>query len=139
MYTVKRSRAGLGLFATTEIPKGTQIIQYTGIVLSDAEAQIRGGKYLFELNDRWTIDGSPRTNMARYINHSCRPNAYPELNDDETQVFIYAKRRIKPGEEITYHYGKDYLTRVIALAGCRCQKCLTVQLETHKLQSAGLK
>ncbi len=134
MYTVKRSRAGLGLFATTHITKGTHIINYTGNRLTSAEAEIRGGKYLFEINDEWTIDGSPRTNLARYINHSCRPNAYPEISDDEQKIFIFAKRTIKPGEEITYHYGKDYVTRVILPAGCRCQKCLasTGQTPPHQ-------
>jgi len=124
-YVVKRSYAGLGLFATANFKKGDLIIEYTGERITEAEANRRGGKYLFELNDTSTIDGKDRDNTARYINHSCAPNAYPELTEDETQVFIYAKRAIKPGEEITYHYGKDYFKRVIKPAGCRCPKCST--------------
>lgn len=120
---VKRSSAGLGLFATQPFKKGDLVIEYTGEVISEAEANRRGGKYLFELNDNWTIDGKDRKNIARYINHSCRPNCYPELTEDETAVFIYAKRNITPGEEITYNYGTDYVTRVIKPLGCRCQKC----------------
>ena len=122
-YEVKKSSAGLGLFATAPYKKGERIIEYTGERITEAEANERGGKYLFELNDQWSIDGKGRENTARYINHSCLPNAIPELTDDETQVFIYAKRAIKPGEEITYHYGKDYFTRVIKPLGCRCVKC----------------
>lgn len=120
---VKRSRAGLGLFAAMPFAKGELVIEYTGEVISEAEANRRGGKYLFELNDHWTIDGTNRSNVARYINHSCRPNCYPELNEDETRVFIYAKRKIAPGEELTYHYGNDYFERVIKPLGCRCEKC----------------
>lgn len=120
---VKRSRAGLGLFAAMPFAKGELVIEYTGEVISEAEANRRGGKYLFELNDHWTIDGTNRSNVARYINHSCRPNCYPELNEDETKVFIYAKRKIAPGEELTYHYGKDYFERVVKPLGCRCEKC----------------
>lgn len=122
-YEVKKSSAGLGLFATATYKKGDLIIEYTGERITEEEANRRGGKYLFELNDNWSIDGKGRENTARYINHSCAPNAYPELTDDETQVFIYAKRAIKPGEEITYHYGKDYFKRVIEPLGCRCTKC----------------
>jgi len=124
LLTVKRSSAGLGLFTLQAFKKGDRIIEYTGEVISEAEANRRGGKYLFELNDHWTIDGKGRNNIARYINHSCRPNSYPELNETETAVFIYAKRNIAPNEEITYNYGVDYFNRVIKPLGCRCQKCI---------------
>lgn len=122
---VKRSRAGLGLFTTVEFRKGDYIIEYTGETVSAEEANRRGGKYLFALNDEWTIDGKGRDNLARYINHSCRPNCEPILSEDETQVHIHAKRRIRPGEELTCHYGKDYFTRIIQPLGCRCEKCTT--------------
>lgn len=124
---VKRSTAGLGLFAIAAFKKGDRVIEYTGEVLSEAEANRRGGKYLFELNDERTIDGKDRRNLARYINHSCQPNCYPELNEDETRVYIYAKRKIAPGEELTYHYGKDYFRRIILPLGCRCAKCQPAQ------------
>ena len=124
-YAVKKSSAGLGLFATESFEKGECIIEYVGETITEAEANRRGGKYLFELNDSWTIDGKGRTNTARYINHACKPNAYPELNEDETKVFIYAKRAIKPGEEITYHYGKFYFDMEIKPHGCRCLTCLS--------------
>ncbi len=124
-YVVKRSSAGLGLFANREFKKGEQIIEYTGETVTEEEANRRGGKYLFELNDNWTIDGKGRSNTARYINHSCKPNAYPELTEDEKQVFIFAKRTIKPGEEITYNYGKFYFNMEIKPHGCRCAACQT--------------
>lgn len=122
---VKRSSAGLGLFANRDFKKDEEIIEYIGETISDDEAQKRGGKYLFELNERWTIDGKARHNTARYINHSCRPNCYAELSADETQVFIKAKRLIKKGEELTYHYGSYYFKNEIAPVGCRCEKCLS--------------
>jgi len=120
---VKRSSAGLGLFATETFEKGELVIEYIGETISEAEANKRGGKYLFELNDNWTIDGKGRENIARYINHSCKPNCYPELSEDETQVFIYAKRKINPEEELTYNYGSYYFNQVIKPLGCRCEKC----------------
>ena len=122
-FAVKKSSAGLGLFATTEIKKGDLIIEYTGEKITEAEANRRGGKYLFELNDNWTIDGKGRDNKARYINHACKPNAYPELDDAEEHIYIYAKRTIKTGEEITYNYGKMYFDQLIGKGGCRCESC----------------
>lgn len=121
---VGKSSAGLGLFAAAPISKGVRIIEYTGERISDAEADRRGGKYLFTLNNDWLIDGKGRENIARYINHSCRPNAYAELTHDEKRVFIFAKRAIAVGEEITYHYGKQYFNIAITKARCRCQHCL---------------
>ena len=120
----KRSSAGLGLFALREFKKDDEIIEYIGETISDDEAQRRGGKYLFELNDEWTIDGTTRKNVARYINHSCKPNCYPELNDEETRVFIKAKRKIAVGEELTYDYGKQYFNIEIKPHGCKCAACL---------------
>lgn len=122
-FVVKRSSAGLGLFANRPFKKGELVIEYKGEVITDAEAQRRGGRYLFELNDAWTIDGKGRDNTARYINHACKPNCYPELTDDETQVFIYAKRAIEPGEEFTYNYGKYYFDVMFGKDGCRCESC----------------
>lgn len=125
-FLVKRSNAGLGLFANKAYTKGEVIIEYTGETISSDEGNRRGGKYLFELNDQWKIDGKGRSNTARYINHSCRPNAYPELSEDETQVHILAKKIIKPGEEITYNYGPQYFNIMIKPLGCRCEKCILV-------------
>ena len=80
--------------------------------------EARGSRYMFQVNKRVTIDGSPRWNMARYINHSCRPNAEPVGRNGG--IVIVALRRIEPDEEITYDYGKEYLEYFIAEGGCRC-------------------
>ena len=77
---IGRSVTGLGLFATKPIKRGVRIAAYRGRRITTEEAdrrEARGARYQFELNKRWTIDGSPRWNLARYINHSCRPNAKP--------------------------------------------------------------
>ncbi len=124
---VKRSRAGLGLYTKSAIKKGDFIIAYTGEIISDAEANRRGGKYLFTINKTWTIDGKERANTARYINHSCRPNSEVEVYGRKREVKVFAKRNIKPGEEITYDYGKEYCDEYIKPTGCRCDKCVGTQ------------
>lgn len=122
-YVVKRSKAGLGLFATKEYKRGDPIIEYTGEKISEEEANRRGGKYLFTITDKVTIDGKGRENTARYINHSCAPNAEAERDEEKLIVRILAKRRIMPGEEIFYDYGKEYWDEHIKPFGCRCPKC----------------
>ena len=120
---VKRSTAGLGLFANTTFKRGDFIIEYTGEAISHEEADHRGGKYLFILSDTVVFDGKGRENTARYINHSCKPNAEAETDEDEGKIRISAKKTILPGDEITYDYGKDYVTAYIKPHGCRCSAC----------------
>ncbi|HYC82990.1 MAG TPA: SET domain-containing protein [Candidatus Paceibacterota bacterium] len=117
----KRSSAGLGLFALEGIPKGACIIEYVGRVISDEEQYTSRSQYLFEVNSKITIDGVARSNLARYINHSCRPNAEPEIY--KRRIFIMARRTIKAGEEISYDYGKEHWNAHIKPKGCRCPKC----------------
>lgn len=121
LIAVKRSKTGLGLFALAPILRGTRIIRYTGeLVRSDDEKRLTG-KYLITLDEKFVIDGRNRANLARYANHSCKPNSYAEVIDGE--IWIVAKRRIKDGEEITFDYGKNYFEQFIEPKGCRCGKC----------------
>jgi len=115
---VGRSKSGLGLFATGSFKKGEFIAQYWGRKLTEAQADAVDNKYLFELNSKWTIDGATRRNTARYINHSCRPNGKIDITGGK--ILIRAKRKIEPGEEITYNYGKNYFKAFIKPHGCRC-------------------
>ncbi|WP_414473113.1 SET domain-containing protein [Microvirga sp. M2] len=122
-FRVGRSLTGLGLFATRDIQKGTFIIEYVGPRLSNEEvSRRRNTRYLFEVSSRSTIDGSPRWNIARYINHSCRPNA--EAVVSRGRIRIKAIKRIKPGDEITYNYGKSYFETFIKPIGCKCGACM---------------
>jgi uncharacterized protein len=117
---VRRSKTGLGLFADCEIPKGACVIEYTGVQISAEQEEKSRSKYLFEIHARKTIDGAPRWNTARYINHSCRPNCEPNIN--KGRVFIHSRRRIKPGEELNYDYGKNYYREYLKDI-CACPKC----------------
>lgn len=118
---VRRSRAGLGLFALEAIPKGACIIEYTGRVLTDEEYARSRSRYLFDVGKNKVLDGSPRTNKARYINHSCAPNCEPTIH--KGRPFIHAIRNIKPGEELAYNYGEEYFEHYLK-GVCRCPKCM---------------
>jgi hypothetical protein len=124
-YRVGRSRTGLGLFATKPIKKGTKIIRYFGPLLDSKKKKDDAieNKYLFELNNRWTIDGSVRKNVARYINHACKPNAESDVKPRKRKVVIRAIKNIEPGEEINYDYGTDYFKAYLKPIGCKCAAC----------------
>ena len=117
---VKKSIAGLGLFAIAPIKKGSFVIEYTGPLLNDDQVDAKGGKYLFALGKDWTIDGTSRDNIARYINHSCvRTNCEPVQY--AMRMKIRATRNIKPGEEVLYDFGKEYFDEYIK-GHCQCVK-----------------
>jgi SET domain-containing protein len=129
-YAIKRTNAGLGFFALEPIPKGKRIIEYTGPYITNEEVEKRYGKYFFGVNTRWSIDGSPRSNLARYINHSCAPNAEAIISG--RRVWIWSTRNIKEGEEITYDYGEEYFEDIIKPIGCKCVKCSPKRREARK-------
>jgi len=123
-FHVGRSFTGLGLFATRVIKRATYIATYRGPILTVEEAEKReqqGAKYMFELTKKLTIDGSPRWNVARYINHSCWPNAKPVVR--KGKITFVAMRDISPGEEITYNYGQEYYDYFLRNGGCLCAGC----------------
>ncbi len=118
---VKRGLHGLGLFAGEEIRRSDFVVDYVGEKITNKEADRRGGRYLFEINRYHTIDGKSRKNIARYINHSCKPNCYAEVDKKKETLEIYAKKRIAPGEELNYDYGEEYFKVIIGGAKkCQC-------------------
>jgi hypothetical protein len=121
---LRRSRTGLGLFATELIPANACVMEYTGKILTDAEYDASRSRYLFDLGNGKVLDGSPRWNRARYINHSCAPNCEAELH--KGHVYIHALRDIQPGEELSYDYGSEYFEAFIG-ENCRCLKCMPAE------------
>ena len=110
---------GFGLFARDFIPKDARIIEYVGERITKAEAERRearrlerlaagedGCVYVFELNQRYDIDGHVAWNPARRINHSCGPNC--ETQNIRGHIWVIALRDIAPDEELNYDYGFDY-------------------------------
>ena len=119
---IKRTFSGLGFFTLDSIPADKRIIEYIGPILSRQDANKKGGKYLMEIDDEHLIDGSPHSNRARYINHSCQPNA--KAYRTGVRVWIWSIRAIEAGEEITYDYGEEYFNDFIKPVGCKCAECI---------------
>ena len=122
-FEVRSSRpgTGLGLFAKVPIRKGDFILEYTGKRLPTAEADESDSKYLFEIDDTWTLDGDTKDNTARFINHDCHPNVEADVIDGK--ILIHAIRDIAVGEELTIDYDQEYFDEFIKPFGCKCVSC----------------
>ena len=59
--------------------------------------------YLFNLNNRYDLDGDFKWNTARLINHSCDPNC--EVEGKGLEIWVTSIKFIKKGEELSYDYG----------------------------------
>ncbi|HSL21357.1 MAG TPA: SET domain-containing protein-lysine N-methyltransferase [Vicinamibacterales bacterium] len=122
---IERRRSGIhgwGVFATRPIHKNKRIIDYAGEKITTRESERREERYLaqghiwcFRLNSRWVRDAAVGGNVARFINHSCKPNCYVHIVGDV--IWIRAARNIRKGEEITY----DYATDGAKIIPCRCR------------------
>ena len=114
---------GHGVFAVEPITKNTRIIDYAGELVRNGPAlNAREAGYLrqgciwvFRLNRAWSRDAAVNGNVARFINHACKPNCYFQVIDQT--IWIRAGRNIRPGEELTY----DYRTIGDKTIQCRCQ------------------
>jgi len=96
---------GKGCFATIPFKKRHKIAEYAGEKITNAEARRRAHRKMLricEINNRWSLDGSRGGNGTHYINHSCTPNAFMAIIRDH--ILFFARRDIKPGEEITIDY-----------------------------------
>ena len=121
MWRVRKSKIhGYGVVASKNISKNKKIIQYIGEKIKKSEGDKRsekrikkylnsnrtGSVYIFELNKKYDIDGTPKYNKARYINHSCNPNCEVEITKNE--IWISSIKMISKGEELTYDYGYEF-------------------------------
>jgi uncharacterized protein len=113
---------GTGVFAAEPIAKNRRIIDYAGELVRNREVGAREARYLrqgciwvFRVNRVWSRDAAVDGNIARFINHSCRPNCWFQVVDKT--IWIRASRTILPGEELTY----DYATVGDHTIPCRCR------------------
>jgi uncharacterized protein len=120
---------GWGVFALDAINKNTRIVTYDGELIGHKESLTREAHYLkrgeiwcFTVNRRWVRDAHVGGNVARFINHACKPNCYSQIVGRD--IWIRAARNIEPGEELTY----DYFTDGEQIIQCRCRPNCTRKL-----------
>ena len=118
---------GYGVFAAEEITKNTRIVDYAGELIHNSKSGAREARYLkqgciwvFRVNRAWSRDAAVGGNIARFINHSCRPNCWIEIEGKTRTIWIRASRRIARGEELTYDYGTvgDHTIQCVCRPGC---------------------
>ena len=114
--------SGWGVYAGEPIAVDTKIVEYKGELIPQPEAWRREQRYLprhriwiFTINTRWARDAAFGGNVARYINHACRPNCYVDI--EGRHIWIRASRDIRRGEELTYDYNTDGVAKI----PCRCR------------------
>ena len=133
---VRRSGVhGKGMFAVAPIAEGDVVIEYTGEVISWAEALRRhphdpsnpDHTFYFHIDEERVIDGKINGNSARWINHGCDANC--EADEIDGRIFVKALRDIAPGEELSYDYGLilegRHTAKIKKQFECRCgaDKC----------------
>jgi len=113
LYKIRKSNIdNKGLVASRDIKKGTRIIKYKGKLISKKESEenpkFDNSKriYIFEINNKYDLDGNFNFNSARLINHSCNPNC--EVVGKGLKLWIESIKDIKKGEELSYDYGFSF-------------------------------
>ncbi len=112
-YQIRQTKKkGRGVFARREIPAGTVIGDYLGLLIKDEKAELLEKKYgnscySMDYNDNglsiFPVDiKAPGVHL---INHSCSSNCDAYFYYGHTLYFTL--RRILPGEELTIDYGFD--------------------------------
>ncbi len=125
LYKVKKSNIDKkGLCAAKNIKAGTKIIEYVGKLITKKETETNPkfdnekDIYLFNLNDKYDLDGDYHWNKARLINHSCNPNC--EVEGKGLKLWIVSIKDIKKGEELSYDYGFSYCKEDLKKFICKC-------------------
>ena len=120
----RRSKVhGYGVFALEPITKNTRIVKYEGELIDHKESLKRETKYLkrgeiwcFTVNRRWVRDAMVGGNVARFINHACKPNCYSQIVGND--IWSRAVKNIEAGEELSY----DYCTDGERIIQCHCRR-----------------
>jgi SET domain-containing protein len=125
--TIERKKSklhGYGVFALETINKNKRIIDYAGELINNKQSEAREDRYLskgciwvFRVNRNWSRDAAVGGNVARFINHSCRPNCWIEVDAKTKTIWVRAAKTIRKGQELTY----DYNTEGDKVIPCRCR------------------
>ena len=137
LVIVKESKVhGKGVFAFVDIKKGTKVIEYLGKKISHKEGERRshlsfedsktnpkkGAVYIFELNNKYSLDGNIPKNDAKYFNNSCSPNCEAKFEKD--RIWFVALKNIKKGNELNINYCYTYKESLVHPCKCGSKKCL---------------
>lgn len=123
----KTASRGWGLKSSEPLVKGQFVIEYVGELIDQEEYHRRIGNmnkqkaenyYFLSLDYNRTIDAGPKGNVARFMNHSCKPNCETQkwTVRGDTRVGLFACCDIPANEELTFNYN-------LATIGDRKEEC----------------
>lgn len=105
---------GYGLFAQEDLPEGSFVGEYAGIVRENNDhTWISNYLYSYPLLDEigrnYVIDAHSGS-LTRFINHSYKPNLQATYGfvDGFFHMILLTILPIKKGTQFTYNYGKNY-------------------------------
>jgi hypothetical protein len=142
----KRERGkGWGLVTLEFIPKGRLVQEYMGEVIDEEEKERRlvawnqkhpndPNFYVMALSVGFYVDAREYANLARFINHSCKPNC--KVSSINVKGYlrngIYSIRDIRPGEFLSYDYHFDTKQGDRFLCRCGAMNCRGTMKGTGK-------
>ncbi|KAG6972060.1 hypothetical protein JG688_00004150 [Phytophthora aleatoria] len=107
---------GWGAYALEPIRKDEFVLEYTGELISDEEAERRGAiydrksvSYLFGVNSDYVVDAARKGNKAKFANHKTKEVANLDVriiaSNGEDRIGLYASEAIEVGAELFFDYG----------------------------------
>ncbi|KAI6867400.1 SET domain-containing protein [Hortaea werneckii] len=130
---IKTPTRGFGVRSCRSFAPGQIIMEYTGEIITESECQRRMREvyknmhcyYLMELERGLIIDGT-RGSMARFINHSCKPNCevrMVKVNGTPRMGVFAGEDGVTTGEELSYDYNFDNFGIERQVCYCGAQGC----------------
>ena len=117
--SVAPARNGLGLFATRAFKPEHTILKIAGRVVHHRVLWKRRGSFAancFRYGPETYLD--PGDHPARYLNHSCEPNA--AIQKINNQIVLVAATPIDAGEELVFDYSTTIGDDDIWTMRCNC-------------------
>ncbi|CAI5713326.1 unnamed protein product [Hyaloperonospora brassicae] len=107
---------GWGAFALESIRKDEFVLEYTGELITDDEAERRGAmydrklvSYLFGVNSEYVVDAARKGNKAKFANHRAKRKANLNVkvivSNGEHRIGLFAREAIEVGAELFFDYG----------------------------------
>jgi hypothetical protein len=116
---VRRARNGDGLFATRRFRTGERILDVRGRIHHHRVLWRRGGTFAdncYRFGPETYLD--PGDGVAKYVNHSCAPNA--GVGKTRNRLYLFAAAPIARGDEIVFDYSTILGDDDIWTMRCNC-------------------
>ena len=121
-FEIKKSKHGFGLFALEAIPINTCVGFYRGEIHEGSPAADNRSRYLLsDSHKNFYVDAhEPDSCYLRYANHPSENELAnimvfmePHRSIQKLNFRFYTIRDVSIGEEILFHYGKEYWQRLL--------------------------